>query len=199
MTAANRGAKCLPLAAVRSCNNQPCPVDCVLDPWDGWSKCSANCGGGVQQRLRKVKTAMKYNGHPCGKTSETKSCNAQACEKDCELSDWSKWSGCSKDCDGGTSKRTKFVKEIAEGAGKCPDMWSMKRLEYKKCNMNRCEVTLGEAMPCNNPLDVVLLIEGSGSLGKTGWAAEIKAAEAFVDAFTGSTAQLAVILYSGPR
>merc|ERR1719183_1395947 len=50
-------------------------------------------------------------------------------------------------------------------------------------------------------LDVLLLIDGSGSLGSKGWAAEIKAAQMFVDAFSGSggSAKMAVILYSGPR
>merc|ERR1719352_46225 len=49
-------------------------------------------------------------------------------------------------------------------------------------------------------MDVVLLIDGSGSLGKTGWKAEIIAATATVDAFIGSgKAEMAVVLYSGPR
>jgi len=50
-------------------------------------------------------------------------------------------------------------------------------------------------------LDVVLLIDGSGSLGQAGWDAEIKAATTFVKAFSGegSAAQIAAILYSGPR
>merc|ERR1740127_446756 len=30
LTHPNGGAKCLPLAAMKSCNNQPCPVDCKL-------------------------------------------------------------------------------------------------------------------------------------------------------------------------
>merc|ERR1719484_489504 len=60
------GTKCLPLAAIKSCNNHPCPVDCKLHQWGGWSKCSAKCGGGVTQRLRDVQMAMKYNGKPCG-------------------------------------------------------------------------------------------------------------------------------------
>merc|ERR1719194_76860 len=85
LTHPNGGAKCLPLAAMKSCNNNPCPVDCKLKTWSGWSKCSAECGGGVQQRLREVKMAMKFDGKPCGATSETVACNAQACEKDCEL------------------------------------------------------------------------------------------------------------------
>jgi len=137
LTHPDGGAKCLPLAAMRSCNNAPCPVDCKLAAWSGWSKCSADCGGGVSQRLREVKVAMKYGGHPCSATSETISCNGQACEKDCDLSDWTKWSVCSKDCDGGTKKRMKFITHEAEGAGQCADEWSLKRLQYKSCNMHR--------------------------------------------------------------
>merc|ERR1719274_581587 len=59
LTHPDGGAKCLPLAAMRSCNNQPCPVNCELSIWSGWSKCSAQCGSGVQQRVREVKVAMK--------------------------------------------------------------------------------------------------------------------------------------------
>jgi hypothetical protein len=175
----------------------PCPVDCVLKEWSGWSKCSADCGGGVTQRLREVKQAMKYGGHPCGKVSETKSCANQACEKDCELSDWTKWSKCSKDCDGGTEKRMKFVTHESEGQGKCAGAWSVKRLQYKECAMHRCEV-LPE---CNRTLDVILLIDGSGSLGQEGWDAEIKAAKIFVGAFKSAAGKvnMSVILFSGPR
>merc|ERR1719335_681020 len=105
LTHPNGGTKCLPLAAMRSCNNQPCPVNCQVSIWSGWSKCSAECGGGVSQRLREVKMAARHEGTPCGKTSQAEPCNLQACEKDCELSGWTRWSKCSKDCDGGTQKR----------------------------------------------------------------------------------------------
>jgi hypothetical protein len=195
LTHPNGGTKCLPLAAIRSCNNKPCPVDCHLAAWSGWSKCSAECGGGVTQRVREVKMAMKYGGKPCGETSETKACNAQACEKDCELTEWTKWTACSKDCDGGTKKRQKFVKSEAEGAGKCAGEWSSKRLEYKNCNMKRC----GPQTCKNATMDVILLIDGSGSLGSKGWAAEITAAKAFVKAFSGNkNVHMAVTLFSGP-
>jgi hypothetical protein len=254
------GAKCVPPTAERSCNNQPCPVDCVLNAWSGWSKCSADCGGGVRQRMKEVEVAMRYNGKPCGETSDTEACNAQACEKDCELSKWSSWGACSKDCDGGTKKRSKYVAHAPEGEGECPDEWSVKRLEYKKCNEAECgtpevgdcntheiddtlyscstlpqccdgysgmgtEAQKIQCLPdswvsdpkymvtcagkmytkkCNEPLDVVLLIDGSGSLGQKGWDAEIKAATRFVDSFSDSgppgesQANMAVILYSGP-
>jgi len=286
----NRGAKCLPLEAVRSCNLNPCSVDCKLHQWSGWSKCSAECGGGVEQRLRDVKRAMRFGGKPCGATSETIACNAQACEKDCELSEWTAWTDCSKDCDGGTQKRVKFVSKVPMGEGKCADRWSLDRLEYKKCNEHVCveaaacswtanagmyasgyagrrgkkvsyknqqdaamaclemshwgrggkgkcgaitchkdgscdlrqkpslkkspsgETTYVpdslcyDSLTCTKSMDVVLLIDGSGSLGKEGWAASIKAANTFMDAFAvnkglegESKANVAVILFSGPR
>jgi len=68
--------------------------------------------------------------------------------------------------------------------------------------MKRCKVPVGkEVMMCNQSLDILFLIDGSGSLGKSGWKAEIKAAKMFVDAFsgTGAQAEMSVILYSGPR
>jgi len=202
LTQPNKGAKCLPLTAIKKCHLEPCPVDCKLAPWDGWSKCSAQCEGGVQERLRDVTVAMKHGGDECGATSETRACNGQACEKDCSLGSWTAWHKCSKDCDGGTQKRYKFVAEQAKGDGKCPGRWSKKRLQYKPCNMNRCALASGaQTLTCKQELDVVLLLDGSGSLGQAGWDAEMKAAKMFVGAFAGSGTQtdIAVVLYSGPR
>jgi len=95
----------------------------------------------------------------------------------------------------------KYVKVEPEGAGKCPDKWSVKRLQYKKCNMVRCVTPLKDLpLACNRSIDVVLLLDGSGSLGKKGWEAEIKAAQLFTDAFARSgKGNMAVILYSGPK
>jgi len=200
------GAKCLPLVEMKSCQDMPCPVDCQLESWDGWSKCSAECGGGVMQRLREVRRHMKFNGKPCGETSETKACNVQSCEAECELSDWTGWSKCSKACDGGTRKRQKFVKKQASGQGTCPGMWDNARLHYQDCNQQRCEVPANAVtLTCNAELDVVLVIDGSGSLGQEGWLASKKAAETFVSAFeskdaaTPSMARMSVILFSGPN
>jgi len=67
--------------------------------------------------------------------------------------------------------------------------------------MFKCELATAQAtMMCKKKLDVVLLIDGSGSLGETGWKAEKKMAELFISAFegTGTEAQLSTILYSGP-
>jgi hypothetical protein len=84
-------------------------------------------------------------------------------------------------------------------------------LEYKKCNDKACELPdPTKALPCESKMDVVLLIDASGSLGRAGWDAEIKAAKTLVEAFAdgavraGKTAEdakafMSVILYSGPR
>lgn len=121
------------------------------------------------------------------------------------MTEWTKWSACSKDCDGGTVKRQRFVKTAAEGAGECAGSWTSKRLQYKECNMKRCQLAKGaEVKTCNKTLDLVLLLDGSGSLGEKGWTAEIEAANRLVSAFEIAGAnhtkvQVAVILYSGPR
>merc|ERR1719482_770607 len=195
------GAKCLPLAAIRSCNLQPCPVDCALSAWSGWSKCSAKCGGGVTQRLRDVKLAMKFNGKPCSSVSETKACNIAACEKDCELSAWTKWTTCSKDCDGGTKKRQKFVVYPAEGSGKCADEWHETRLEYEECNMKVCKLPNNtKTLTCNTTMDVTILIDECPRSGEEGFKAQIESANNLVDAFNDeSKPEFAIIKYCGPR
>ena len=96
----------------------------------------------------------------------------QACESDCELSAWTKWIWCSKDCDGGAQHRVKHIVKRPEGNNKWPWLWSLKRLQYNMCNT---------VQKCKKELDIVFLIDGSGSLGSAGWKAEIKAAETFVD------------------
>jgi hypothetical protein len=141
---------------------------------------------------------------PCGTLGETKQCNVEACEKNCVLREWTEWNACSKDCDGGTRKREKFISEEAEGSGTCAGKWSVDRLEYKECNDHRCKVVdPTKVMPCNKTLDIILLLDQTPKHGKKGWAAEVKAATQFIDAFAGDTVtakpKFSIIGYTGPR
>jgi len=56
-------------------------------------------------------------------------------------------------------------------------------------------------LTCNKTLDIVLLIDGSATIGKKGFQSELKAAGMLIDAFSepGSKGNFAIILFSGPR
>jgi len=94
------------------------------------------------------------------------------------------------------------VVEKAQGEGHCAGQWSKERLEYKKCNMIVCPmIPKVPVMKCNKRVDIVMLLDGSGSLGQKGWDAEMEAAQNFLSAFkpkNGNT-KISVILFSGPR
>jgi len=158
----------------------------------------------MASRVRDVKTPMQYGGKQCGSTGESKQCNVDACEKDCVLHEWTKWTGCTKDCDGGTKRRERMIKEPAEGSGKCADKWDPLRLQYEVCALHRCKVPdPTKVLKCNTTMDVVMVIDGTPKSGKDGFAQEIKAANLFVDAWTGEGLQgkpgFALIHYTGPR
>lgn len=196
------GAKCLPLNQNRTCNDKPCPVDCKVATWSKWSSCSAQCGGGVSQRARDVEVHMRHGGKSCGETTQAKSCNMHACDKDCKLAAWTKWTPCSKQCDGGTQRRSKFVTEKATGDGKCADEADPTRLQYKKCNYKACKKVPSKESPtlqCMSKVDVVLLLDGSRGLGEAGWRKTVEAAKLFVSSFKkNADARVAVLVFSGP-
>jgi hypothetical protein len=191
------GSVCPPLAATQSCNEDSCPVDCVLEDWTPWSGCSAACGGGVRSKSREVKVTPEHGGDPCGETSKTETCNLQACDVPCELSAWTTWGSCSKKCDGGTLKRVKDIVTPAIGQGFCSHAMSPERLQTKPCNSQPCINKTSVVMTCVARLDVVLLLDGSGSLGTAGWEATVKAGASLARSMKGDT-QLGVVLFSGP-
>mmetsp|Transcript_26639 Transcript_26639/g.42651 ORF Transcript_26639/g.42651 Transcript_26639/m.42651 type:complete len:810 (-) Transcript_26639:20-2449(-) len=194
------GAACPPLSVTEDCNTQHCPVDCSIGEWGGWSACSAKCGGGVIERVRDITRHSSHGGRPCGETQETQSCNPQACEVDCELSAWSPWSPCSKECDGGTSTKVRTVIKSAEGQGACPAKSSKQRLHSKRCNTHACfqKKDAGKTAKCNSKLDVVLIVDGSASLRTSGWAAMKEASTKIAEAM-GEDVRLAALLASGPK
>jgi hypothetical protein len=55
-----------------------CPMDCDVGAWSNLGSCTKQCGGGVQQQVRKVRRTSK-NGGACPRTSRTLPCNTHAC------------------------------------------------------------------------------------------------------------------------
>merc|ERR1719162_683327 len=97
-----------------------------------------------------------------------------------------------------------MIREPAEGAGSCAGAWEKQRLQYKECAMHRCKTpVVTEVLKCNKSLDIVLVMDGTPKSQKAGWAAEVTAANLFIDGFSGplvtASPNFAVIHYTGPR
>eukprot|EP00392_Amoebophrya_sp_AT5.2_P010690 g10755.t1 len=112
--------------------------------WSAWTECSKECGTGIRSRTRQV--VEQSGGGSSGNNCEDEDtaepsyvqeelCNTHACDLDCQLSEWSAWSGCSKACRGGhQSRRKEHVLVSAVGNGRCWDAMAPQRLEMRKCN-----------------------------------------------------------------
>jgi hypothetical protein len=195
------GAKCPPLKLMQSCNKVRCPIDCIQGEWSEWSSCSTKCGGGIRERIRSINRAERYNGEPCGPASKTETCNMQDCDKDCVLGPWSKIQNakCTKACGGGVKVSTRPVIQEAIGMGSCSEPLEASRFRTTECNVAPCEPE-GKTLMCDSQVDVIILLDGSGSLGPSGWAAVKSMGKSLVSAFGGASnqSQVAVQLFSGP-
>jgi len=201
------GVPCPPLGALVSCNEQTCPVDCHLNDWEGWSACSAECGGGVKERTRSVIVDANFGGEPCEDTEEEEACNIQDCDEPCELAEWGQWSACSRMCGGGTQRRTKSIHKEAVGNGHCAEPTDSERMAYKDCNDFMCTEFLPpdrEILRCESKIDVVILLDSSASLRSEGWTQSHKFAakliRALADGVSNQTdVKLGLMLFSGPK
>jgi uncharacterized protein YegL len=162
------GLKCPSATREMKCNQFKCPVDCELDDWSEWSECTRECGQGAQTRQRNIKVHPKNGGGCCEALTDVRNCNPEPCDKDCTLLPWTDWGSCSSACGGGV--RTRFRDEDpakpAEGInGGCPDYYDEKRYDPQPCNTEKC---VGDEI-CIAKMDVVLLIDSSGSLSQKGF------------------------------
>eukprot|EP01052_Picozoa_sp_SAG31_P015833 SAG31_NODE_1028_length_10273_cov_22.700413_4_plen_1559_part_00 len=136
----NDGAECpSETQQHRICNSDECvetSIDCA-GAWAAWTDCSAECGGGTQQREFQVAVASQNGGAPCPTPlSEEQDCNIDACPVDCEGS-WSPWEACTEPCGGGTQLRTYSVDNPASNGGtECPS----ETTQTQSCNTQDCPV-----------------------------------------------------------
>lgn len=158
----------------------------------------------MKQRIRSIKRRAAHGGKLCGADSESVPCGVTSCDKDCTLAAWSGWSKCSKACGGGFQQQHRRILTPASGLGNCYKEDSEQRLRYRRCNPDKCSPKSGALLKCAAKVDVVIMLDSSGSLGETGWAEMKQAAASLTRAFGpsasgGNGAQAAVLLYSGPK
>jgi uncharacterized protein YegL len=190
------GAQCPPLLLKRACNQMDCPQDCEVQDWSGWSECSKDCGGGVRQRVRLVRTPVLNQGEPCPALQEEEVCNVGPCERDCEYGGWSEWSSCSQACGGGYRARTRAIAAAQMGSGMpCAGPESKVRLQPEICNDEPCP----EGLTCGSPLDLVVLLDGSGSVIDEDFAAQKAHVAGIIDRldFGEDLAKVGVAVYGG--
>jgi len=159
------GITCPVLYVMQKCNQIKCPVDCLMSRWSGWSKCSKDCEGGVEERTRSILTKPKNGGQGCSAVSDARPCNTGSCDRDCTLEDWTSWSPCTMACDMGNTHRVRKVDIPIRAGGKCPKPQSHFRYELKDCNMHAC---VGDEI-CIANQDLILSIDGSGSVNVESW------------------------------
>ena len=130
------GAACPALDQVRSCNEHPCPVDCVMSAWGAYSACTVTCANGTKTRSRSVATTTQHGGLPCGNLTEVGACDAGPCPVDCDVSAWGNWSACTESCDGGLQTRSRSITTQSQNNGTvCPNLQ-----QTRDCNTQACPV-----------------------------------------------------------
>lgn len=159
------GAACPVLSMNVTCNQIRCPINCEMGAWSSFSKCTKECGGGVQGRTRSNIQKPKNGGTACDSAQESRPCHTGSCDVNCQLGDWMPFAPCTQACDGGYSERHKDVLVNTVGAGMCPAKSNPERYEKQQCNEEPC---IGDEQ-CLANMDLVIAIDGSGSLTDKGF------------------------------
>merc|ERR1719352_2206564 len=133
--------------------------DCEVGEWSP-GECSVECGGGERTLMREVVTPASNGGAECPIMIEKEPCNMQPCPIDCVVDMWSEYGECSKECDWGVTFRVKGVAKEGGPEGYCPEWYDEARLEAAYCNTMECP----QDLVCTAQLDMLLLLDGSGSV-----------------------------------
>jgi len=159
------GIQCPRLSLFKRCGQFHCPINCHMSEWSGWSKCTAECGGGLQAHTRSILVKPKNGGLPCNTVEESRPCATGSCDRNCRLGRWTEWTPCSMACGGGFHERFRHVVIPTRGFGKCPKETSRFRYGKGTCNEQEC---VGDEI-CIANQDLVVAVDGSGSLRAAGF------------------------------
>ena len=159
------GLRCPALTRTKKCNQKKCAVDCEMSEWSGWSKCTAECEGGVKAHTRSLLVKPENGGISCNTNSESEPCNSMSCDRDCTLEDWESWTPCSVACGTGSQTKVKHVLIPTRGFGKCPIENDAERFAERQCNVQSC---IGDEI-CVAQQDLIIAIDGSGSVRDSGF------------------------------
>jgi len=159
------GLKCPLNTRNKRCGQYKCPIDCHMSSWSGWSKCTAECEGGLQSQTRNIMTKPKNGGTQCNTVEDTRGCNTASCDRNCALARWTDWSPCDVACGGGWQQKYRHVLIPIRGQGRCPMAKSSQRFRKQQCNQQDCN---GDEI-CVAKQDLVIAIDGSGSVRSEGF------------------------------
>ena len=159
------GIKCPLFSKYKRCGQYLCPIDCHMSMWSGWSKCTAECEGGLQSQTRAIRMKPKNGGEQCNTLEDSRPCNTMSCDRNCRLQRWTKWSPCSVACGGGFQERYRHVLIPTRGEGKCPKETSRYRYRKGQCNEQSCN---GDEV-CIATQDLIIAVDGSGSVRESGF------------------------------
>lgn len=190
------GIKCPSTEKYKRCGQYLCPIDCHMSMWSGWSKCTAECEGGLQSHTRSIRTKPKNGGEQCNTVEEARPCNTMSCDRDCRLTRWTKYTPCSVACGGGFQEKFRHVLIPTRGEGKCPKPTSGNRYSKQMCNEQSCN---GDEI-CIAKQDLIIAVDGSGSLRADGfkkltnWVGELL--KRYTTEYYGdSTVKLGIVLF----
>eukprot|EP00042_Codosiga_hollandica_P042165 m.383963 g.383963 ORF g.383963 m.383963 type:complete len:692 (+) comp56261_c0_seq1:101-2176(+) len=141
--ASNGGHACPDLVESQPCNEQECPVDCVVSAWSDFGACSHSCGpAGLQGRHRTVTTAPLNGGAACPSLVDHQPCNEFPCPVDCTTTSWGNWGRCSKSCgpSAGVQTRTRKVAMPASNGGIPCGSSGISLVEARNCPSMPCPV-----------------------------------------------------------
>jgi ribosomal protein S9 len=91
--------------------------------------------GGLETMIRDVVVAPNEYGMECPALERIKKCKQIKCPVDCVESEWSGWSKCTKECEGGIQVRTRSILTKAKNGGKACDTVQ----EEQPCHTGSCD------------------------------------------------------------